>query len=161
MNFDSKTGSIDFDPALFLRPRMLCSEVLALPIKWEEWMIVDGVTHSYRALLKLPNKGMSSKTILIVHVGPGTNPLGLWTLSPWDLIEGKQSRPEGKCTKRLRIWFQEMFGVKLPVKGEWGDLDACYDPWNQTTSVVCNYVETTGDRASWEESRQFEHLSRA
>ena len=118
---------------------MTRAEILALDLKWEEWIVVDDVPYAFRALINLPNKGISKKSVLIVRVGLGVHPITSWNLAPWDLIDGKQSRPEGKHTKRMRAWFFELFGVQLPFQGPWGQIDSSYDPHNQSTTVVCNY----------------------
>jgi hypothetical protein len=153
MRFDPTTGSIEFPCGLVLRRGMTRQQILSSNTKWEDWTVIEGVPHAFRALIDLPNKGLSSKTILIAHVGTDTSPLAFWDIAPWDIADGAQNRPEGKYTKRMRLWFQETFGEILPLGGDWGNIDASYDPWNQSTGVICNYRERFATNKDWLEYR--------
>ena len=62
-----------------------------------------------------------------------------WDFGPENCMDGFQSKLEGKYTRRLRRWFLDEFGIVLPQAGPWGEIDACHDPHNQTTSVFCAY----------------------
>jgi len=154
MKIDPESGVVEFNREIILRPRMTRSDILSINTKWEEWTIVDNIPRAFRTIIELPNKGMSSKTILIVHVGLENRPMAFWDVAPWDITEGAQSRPEGKCTKRMRSWFNEAFKTKLPLKKEWGHIDASYDPWNQSTGVVCNYREGFSSDEEWSEYKK-------
>jgi len=154
MKIDPDTGIIEFLPELILRPGMNRREILALDVGWEDWNVVDNVPWAFRAIIKLPNKTISPKTILIVYVGLDDRPLAFWDVTPWDLVNGKQNRPEGKCTRRLRAWFKESVNVSLPIKKKWGHVDASFDPWNQTGGVVCNYRERFNSDEEWSEYKK-------
>lgn len=154
MRFDPKSGEIELTKEIRLRRGMTRKEVLSLKAQWEEWMVVDGIASGFRTVLNLPNKGISPKTILIVYVGLDPDPITFWDLGPWDLVDGQQSRPEGKYTKRMRTWFFEAFNVKLPAGGDWGHIDASHDPWNSSTAVVCNYRERFDSDGDWQEYRR-------
>ena len=154
MKIDSETGIIELTPVLALRRGMTRRELLSINVGWEEWDVVDNIPWSFRTIIKLPNKGISPKTILVVHIGLDNRPLTFWDMAPWDLIEGTQSRPEGKCTKRMRAWFKETFGTDLPLKREWGHINANFDPWNQSTTVTCNYRERFDTDEQWSEYKK-------
>lgn len=149
MRIDPESGVIELTNELVLRPRMTREGIMALNVEWEDWVVFDGIPRAFRTIVKLPNKGISPKTIVIVYVGLENRPLAFWHIAAWDLVEGPQSRPEGKYTKRMRAWFTEMFGVKLPLKRDWGHIDATYDPWNQTAGIVCNYRERFSSDEEW------------
>lgn len=154
MKFDTKTGTIELADELSLHRGMTRKEILKTSATWEDWIVVEGVPHSIRTIIKLPNKKISAKTILIVHVSPNEYPLAMWDIAPWDLAQGVQNRPEGKCTKRMRKWFLEMFDVQLPCGGDWGHVDASYDPWNQSTGVICNYRDGFESEDEWDKYRK-------
>lgn len=154
MKFDPQTGNIEFANGLYLYRGMTRKDVMNMKANWEDWNVVNGIPHALRALIKLPNKGISATTILIVRVGFLEHPIGSWVLAPWDLIEGVQNRPEGKYTKRMRAWFEEMFDSKLPVGGDWGIVDATYDPHNQTATILCDYRESFTSDAQWLDYRK-------
>lgn len=149
MKFESNTAAIDLLPGLSLHRGMKRSEVLATSAEWENWNTIDGVSTALRTIINLPNKNMSSKTILIVYVRPEGLPIAFWDISPRDLVKGVQNQREGKYTKQMRNWFKTMFDTKIPCGGEWGHLDSSYDPWNQTAGIVCNYRERFTDEKDW------------
>ena len=149
MKLDPESGIIELTHELVLRPRMTRQDILAMNVEWENWAVIDDVPRAFRTIIKLPNKGISPKTIVIVYVGLDNRPLAFWDIAAWDLAEGTQSRPEGKCTKRMRAWFKETFGVGLPLKRNWGHIDASYDPWNQSAGVICNYRERFSSEEDW------------
>lgn len=151
MNIDVDSGVIEFTREIVLRRGMTRRDILALDIEWQEWTVIKNVPSAFRAIINLPNKGITSKTILIVRVGEDNRPLTSWDVAPWDLTEGKQSRPEGKSTKRMRSWFKDTFEIGLPLKRDWGHVDASYDPWNQSTGVICNYREAFSSEMEWSE----------
>lgn len=153
MKFDTNTGIIEFTPKLILRPGITRKEIKSMNANWEDWSIIDGAPRALRCLINMPNKGISKKTVLIVHAGIDDRPLAFWDVAPWDLADGSQNRPEGKYTKRMRAWFKEMFNTNLPAGGEWGHIDSSYDPWNQSTGIICNYRERFNTEKEWLEYR--------
>lgn len=154
MKFDPATGIIELTPGLNIGPGMTRKDLLAMNVKWEDWTEVDGVPRAMRALINLLNKGINPKTILIVHVDIANKPIAFWDIAPWDLTGCTQNRPEGKCTKRMRAWFKAMSGIALPLGRGWGRIDASYDPWNQSSGVVCNYRERFATDEQWFEFRR-------
>lgn len=153
-SFDKNTGEICLTPELRIRRGMSRKDILAMAVNWEDWILIDGIPSAYRTIFNLPNRHMSPKTILIVHVGTLDVPLAFWSIVPWDLVDGAQKRREGKNTKISRKWFLEMFNSTLPTGGDWGDIDASYDHWNQTVKVVCNYRERFKTDKEWKEYRR-------
>jgi hypothetical protein len=149
MNLDLKSGVIKITPKMILRPEMTRNDILEIDVGWQDWNIIDGTPRAFRSIIELPNKGMSPKTILIVYVGINNQPLAFWDLAPWDITAGTQTRPEGRYTKQMRVWFNEMFGVSLPIKRDWGHIDASFDPWNQTAGILCNYRERFSSDEEW------------
>lgn len=153
-SFDKNTGSINLTPELSIDRGMTRQDILEKAVNWESWNVIDGVASAYRTIIKLPHKNISSKTIVIVHVGTSNSPIAFWDIAPWDLASGVQSRPEGKYTKLTRKWFFDVFHVNLPFGSEWGYIDASYDHWNQSAGVVCNYREGFETHKEWSEFRR-------
>ena len=79
MKLDAETGVVEFLPELILRPGMNRQEILALDVDWKEWNVVENIPWALRVIIKLPNKGMSPKTIVVVHVGLENCPLTFGT----------------------------------------------------------------------------------
>lgn len=154
MKIDPETGIMEFRPDLILYPGMTRTDILSINVDWEDWNVIDDIPRAFRTIIKLPNKGIGPKTILIVYVGLNNRPLAFWDVAPWDIAGGSQNRPEGKSTKRMRTWFKEMCGINLPLKREWGHVDASFDPWNQTAGVVCTYKERFGSDEEWVEYKK-------
>lgn len=154
MKLNSQTGVIEFASNIILRPGMNRNDLLSINVDWEEWEIVENSVISFRTIFKLPNKGMSPKTILIAYVGEESEPLAFWKIAPWDRLDGTQNRPEGKCTKRIRTWFKDMSGITIPLRKEWGHIDASFDPWNQSATIVCNYRERFGLDEEWSQYKR-------
>lgn len=153
MHFYKNSGSIEFATGLVLHRNMSRLDILNMATQWEDWIVVHGVPSAYRTIMKLPNRGSSSKTILIVYFGILDGPLAFWMLAPWDLSDGAQKQPEGKYNKRMRKWFFENFHAVLPCGDDWGQVDATYDPWNQSTSIACNYRERFSTEDEWRKYR--------
>lgn len=149
MKIDSKTGVMEFTSELVLQPGMTRSQILSLNVEWEEWTIIDNIPRSFRTIFQLTNKGANSKNILVVYVGTENRPISFWDLGPWNGADGEQNRPEGKYTKKMRIWFKSISGVDIPLKREWGHIDASFDPWNQSAGVICNYRERFESDEEW------------
>lgn len=154
MKFDQNIDTIVLSPQLCLSPGMTRKEILAMSDNWEEWVVNDGVPVAFRTVMSLPQNGKYTKIVLIVYVGTEERPIAFWNLGVWDLMDGKQNRPNRKYTKRMRNWFNETFGVKLPLGREWGHIDASYDGWNQSTTIVCNYRERFGTEQEWQNFRK-------
>lgn len=151
MDFDKTTGTINLTAQLQISPATTRAQLLQSHSDWEEWTVVNNVAMSFRTILTLPESRRCKKVVLIVNVGGDDMPIAFWSLGAWDLIEGPQSRPEGKYTKRMRQWFEDSFNVRLPASGPWGLVEASYDHWNQTSMIVCNYRQRFKTEAEWNE----------
>lgn len=154
MDFDTATGTLTLTPQIHIVPNTTRAHLFQSHTEWEEWAVIDNVAMSLRTILSLPTSHKHKKTVLIVNVGTGDAPVAFWSLGAWDLIEGPQSRPEGKYTKGMRRWFQDVFNLKLPASGPWGFVDASYDPWNQTSMIVCSYRNRFKTETEWHDFRR-------
>jgi len=149
MKFDSSTGCIDILPGLSLGRGMTRKDVMASSADWEEWDFFDNAAIALRSIIRLPNKNVSPRTMLVVYVRPEDQLIAFWNISLGNVSNGPQKRPEGKYKNLMRSWFKDMFDTQLPCSGEWGHIDASYDPWNQYAGVVCNYRERFIDEHDW------------
>ncbi|PIF09602.1 hypothetical protein [Janthinobacterium sp. 13] len=102
---------------------------------WKTWIKHEEEVIAYKTSFKLNN----FKIIVICFFEKDDGPIKYWDFGPENCMDGFQSEPEGKYTRRLRRWFLDEFGIKLPQSGAWGEIDACHDPHNRTTSVLCTY----------------------
>lgn len=102
---------------------------------WEAWVKHEEEIIAYRTSFKL--KKLRIIVICFFEKNDGT--IKYWDFGPENSMDGFQSKPEGKYTRRVRRWFLDDFGIVLPQAGPWGKIDACHDPHNQTTSVFCAY----------------------
>jgi hypothetical protein len=150
MKLDPESGVIEFTSKIVLRPGMTRDDILSIDTNWQEWNVIKNIPRAFRSIINLPNQGISPKTILIVYVGLEERPLAFWDVAPWDMAEGTQNRPEGKYNKRMRAWFETMFCTKLPLKKNWGHIDASFDAWNQSGGIICNYRERFDSDERWE-----------
>ena len=102
---------------------------------WEAWIKHEEEVIAYKTRFKL--KKLRIIVICFFEKNDGT--IKYWDFGPENYMDGFQSKPEGKYTRRVRRWFLDKFGIVLPQSGPWGEIDACHDPHNQTTSVFCSY----------------------
>lgn len=102
---------------------------------WEAWVKHEEEVIAYKTIFKRKKL----RIIVICFFEKDDGPIKYWDFGPENCMDGFQSKPEGKYTRRLRRWFLDEFGIVLPQAGPWGKIDACHDPHNQTTSVFCAY----------------------
>ena len=102
---------------------------------WEAWVKHEEEVIAYKTSFKRKKL----RIIVICFFEKDDGPIKCWDFGPENCMDGFQSKPEGKYTRRVRRWFLDDFGIVLPQAGPWGKIDACHDPHNQTTSVFCAY----------------------
>ncbi|WP_425252406.1 hypothetical protein ACPJXG_22625 [Janthinobacterium sp. NFX145] len=102
---------------------------------WEAWIKCKDEVIAYKTSFKLKKL----KIIVICFFEKDDGLIKFWDFGPENCMDGFQSKPEGKYTRRLRRWFLDEFAITLPQSGPWGKIDACHDPHNHTTSVFCAY----------------------
>ena len=140
---------------------MTRADLLSMGVPCEDWIKTkDGVTVAYRLILKCKACAELGKIYLIVFFQEKGHDdcggfLDFWDLAPEKIMDGYQSKPNGKYTEQMRNWFSQQCGVKLPIKKEWGHLDASYDPWNQTSAINCNYKERFDSEQEWAEYKKW------
>ncbi len=154
MKLDPETGRLEIFPSLHLHRFMTRTQLFSMESGWEEWSTRQDQVTRYRKILDIPELKALRKTILIVTFALDDGFIHTWDFSSWELTDGYQNRPEGKRTKDMRKWFKEAFDVDLPIGGNWGNVDATYDPHNQSTGIVCNYRELFTSEEDWKNYRQ-------
>lgn len=145
MNFNSDNGIFELSENLYLSPYMRKKEILAQNVVWEEWYPrINGVVFNYRAVVDIKSiHGHEKITVIINFNGTSLENASLksWLCAPTHKFSGQQNRPEGKLTKALRAWFSSRTTIILPVSADWGNIDAAYDPHNQTAEIICHYIQ--------------------
>lgn len=155
MKFFTQNGQLEITSSIQLFRHMKRNELLSLALPWEVWTSPGGgEPASYRAMFPSPYNNGREQLILIAFFAADDGPLTGWDFSPADGMDGPQSQREGKYTKRMRGWFLKRFSIKLPQCDDWGHIDAAYDPYNLTTSIVCNYREAFRTKEEWLEFRK-------
>lgn len=139
MPLNPDTGLFQITQSLALRPGMTHDALLAQPAEWEEWLHDNDAPVAYRYVFDMPTTGKPEKTVLIVEFDGPKGVIAAWNISPWELMEGYQAKPEGRFTKTMREWFEFRHDTALPLVRPWGRVNAAYDPHNQTTMVLCNF----------------------
>jgi len=140
MEFNSNTGELVVNENIRLAKYMNRAALLKTSRNWEIWMTRGNEISAYKLVFK--PEGLNEEIILIAFMNCDDDHIGSWHFSPSNGMDGKQPRPEGKFTKKMRTWFIKNFQKKLPIIGEWGRIDAAYDYHNQTTLIVCHYRNT-------------------
>jgi hypothetical protein len=147
-------GTFEIQPGLVLVPRMRRDQLLSQSGDWEPWLFHEGATVAWRLMFTASGGKKPEPTVLIVTFYGPDGPMIRWEIAPLNIMEGAQSRPEGKHTRELREWFERRHGVALPCSGDWGLADASHDPHNQVTLVVCNLREGFDSEAEWKDFRR-------
>lgn len=152
MNIDNITGTLAFDNKLVLSPFITKKEVMEIDyLTWEAWPSKGDETVSYRTIFNMKKNSQGDVYLIINFSRPNDMDatISSWRFAPEKLLMGEQKKPEGKITKRLREWFREKINNNLPIYGEWGHIDAAYDPHNRTGTIFCNYRSSFKDEKSW------------
>ena len=102
---------------------------------WDVWVRHENDEIAYRASFKIKK----STIIIICFFEENDGPIKFWDFGPAKGMNGFQSGPEGKYTRKVRRWFLDELGIMLPQAGIWGEIDAFHDPHNHTTSIFCIY----------------------
>lgn len=149
-----ENGTFEVRPGLVLTPGMHHEQLLSQPAEWEPWLFYEGATVAWRLLFAADGAKKPEKTVLIVSFDGADGPMVMWQIAPLNIMDGAQSRPEGKHTRALREWFARRHGATLPLSGDWGLADAAHDPHNQQTEIVCNLREGFRSEAEWKDFRK-------
>lgn len=160
MVFDKLTGSLDFENGLCVKRHMSRDELLRADLSCEVWRTTEeGEPIIYRCIFPIEKQGKFIRVILIIYFQKSDGPIKQWELSPWsDADCARQSKPEGKYTKKMRRWFAELTGTTIPTGGDWGDIDADYDPYNLTAEIICVYREKFKSETEWREYLRKSHF---
>ncbi|NUU69044.1 hypothetical protein HQN64_23505 [Enterobacteriaceae bacterium BIT-l23] len=150
-------GSIYLMESIRLNSDVTKIELIPTEKDWEEWIKNElGEIVSYRRII-FDKKETFGKLYLIVTFTSPVNDKSLlcsWFLAPEKLIDGKQSKPEGKVTKALQQWFFERTGQAIPYGNEREHIDAAYDHWNCVGGIVCNYRTSFKTQNEWNEYKK-------
>lgn len=112
---------------------------------WEAWVKHEEEVIAYKTIFK-----RKKLRIIVIFFEKDDGPIKYWDFGPESCMDGFQSKPEEKYTRRVRRWFLDEFGIVLPQAGPWGEIDACHDPHNQTTSVfLCLSIKTILNSANY------------
>ena len=130
-----KNGYFSVNESIILCRGMKRKNLHSMDQDWEAWIKYEEEVIAYKTSFKREKL----RIIVICFFEKDDGPIKYWDFGPENCMDGFQSRPEGKYTRRLRRWFLDEFGIVLPQAGPWGEIDACHDPHNQTTSVFCAY----------------------
>lgn len=130
-----KDGYFYANESIILFRGMKRTNLHSMDQDWEAWIKREEEVIAYKTSFKLKKL----KIIIICFFGKDNGTIKYWDFGPENCMDGFQSKFEGKYTRRLRRWFLDEFGIPLPQSGPWGEMDACHDPHNQTTSVFCAY----------------------
>lgn len=133
-----KDGYFSVKESITLFRGMKRKDLHATSQNWEVWIRHENEEIAYRAIFKIKNSTM----IIICFFEGNDGTIKFWDFGPAKGTNGFQSRPEGKYTRKVRRWFLDEFGITLPQSGPWGEIDACHDPHNHTTSVFCTYQQS-------------------
>jgi hypothetical protein len=149
--------SLTLDNKIILSSSVKKKDILALSDKWEEWLKNDQKeTVSYRLKINDIKNSGGNVYLIVTFKSPINNDslLVSWFLCPEKIINGEQKKINGPVTKGLRKWFLQKTGETLPKGGDWGDIDAIYDSWNQVGMIVCNYRAAFKSNYEWEDYRK-------
>ncbi|HFK4647245.1 TPA: hypothetical protein ACG0MY_000174 [Serratia marcescens] len=145
MIFHCKDGTLQLNEDLTLSPTMSKKEILSQKVIWEEWYPrVNGIAFNYKAVVNIKNThSYEGVTVIINFNGESLEKslLKSWLFAPSNKFSGLQKKPDGPTTKSLRKWFESKTDITLPAIGDWGEIDAAYDPHNQTAEIVCQYTQ--------------------
>lgn len=142
MKIFSKDDELIISDDLVLSSKKSQKDTIKKNLNWEPWLKnPDGDVVSFRLVLNAKEEKYGNLFLIVTFNSPITDEslLCSWFMAPEKLINGKQSKKDGAITKNLRKWFYEKTFVELPAEGEWGHIDASYDPWNSAGLIVCNY----------------------
>ena len=134
-DFTFKDGNFSVKKSITLFRGMKRKNLHSTPQNWEVWIRHENEEMAYRASFKIKK----SKMIIICFFEENDGPIKFWDFGPAKGMNGFQSGPEGKYTRKVRRWFLDELGIILPQAAIWGDIDAFHDPHNHTTSVICTY----------------------
>jgi len=144
MKFYADDGTLEIWDDLILRRGMIVPDFLASSrLEWEGG---GRNSDSAQSTFDLFPNGVNKKVFLYVRYSVKTGIIWQWaigsrdvnsTLVPWE--EG-QRKPR-RIVKLNRDWFNKTFSARIPVKAQWGRIDAHYDKRNNGAWVECEYKE--------------------
>lgn len=138
MNLNTENGTLKISNSITLFNKMRRNDLISKNKNWNEWIKHEEEIMAYKITLK--ENGIDRNNIIIIcYFEKDDGLIKFWDLGPENCMNGFQSKPEGKYTKKMRRWFLNKFKISLPQKHSWGEIDAFYDPHNLTTSIICRY----------------------
>jgi len=155
MKIEFESNNLIIDGNLLLSPFQNKNKLILANFPWEEWIKNDHEVVSYRIVL-VDKKSKSKVFLVVTFVSPVNDEslLSSWYLSPENIMNGEQKKPEGKVTKSLRKWFFDKTKVEIPIGGDWGHIDASYDHWNTVGVIACNYRSSFKNESEWKDYRK-------
>ncbi|MGR2861349.1 hypothetical protein [Erwinia amylovora] len=155
MKLEFNLNSLIINGNILLSPFQSKNKLISENLPWEEWIRNDNEVVSCRIIL-VDKKSKSKVFLIVTFISPinDNSLLCSWYLSPENLMNGEQKKPEGKVTKSLRKWFFDKTKVEIPIGGDWGHIDAVYDHWNTVGVIACNYRYSFKSESEWEKYRK-------
>ena len=135
LDFKFKDGYFSVKESITLFRGMKRKNLHSTSHTLEVWIRHENEEIAYRAIFKIKKCTM----IIICFFEENDGPIKFWDFGPAKGMNGFQSGPEGKYTKKMKLWFLNKFKISPPQKHSWGEIDAFYDPNNLTTSIICRY----------------------
>ena len=114
MEFDENTGDLKVISSITISKYMTRTGLIKTSDDWEIWMTRDNKASAYRLIIK-PEK-FNDEIILIIFMKKNDGPISRWNFSPSNGMDGPQTKPEGKYTKLMRVWFANNFSKKIANK---------------------------------------------
>lgn len=139
MNLNTENGTLKITNSIILFNKMKRYDLISRNQNWKEWIKHEEEIMAYKITLKKSEIDIND-IIIICYFEKNDGFIKFWDFGPENCMNGFQSKPEGKYTKKMRLWFLNKFKISLPQKHSWGEIDAFYDPHNLTTSIICMYT---------------------
>lgn len=141
MKLNIENGTLRIGGSIIAFKKMRRIDLISQNQKWEEWIKHEDEVMAYK--IKIKDKELRKNNLIIIcYFFENDGVIKFWDFGPENCMNGFQSKPEGKYTKKMRLWFLNKFNMALPQKLAWGEIDAFYDPHNLTTSVICTYNQS-------------------
>lgn len=137
MRLEKNTGTLEINNETKIFRKMKRND-LCEKDKWESWIEHEEEIISYKKTI-IKKDILRGNMIIICYFEKNDGIIKFWDLGPEKYMNGRQSKPEGKYTKKMRQWFLQNFNLIIPIKEFWGEIDAFYEPHSSTTSVICTY----------------------
>jgi hypothetical protein len=144
MKFDPETGTLEVADLVLSRHANVPNLVEKSRLKWEDWSY--GKMGGFRAIFDMQYaNGKKVEVIFIINFRKENGEIFRWKIGPSNLISNETWGTKKRLIKANREWFEKETGVKLPVRKNWGEVDAFFDPHNLTAIATCLYREFLDD----------------